>query len=62
MLEFFLYTTYILLDIKLRTGTRHKLPLARQFYIEFSVGEASQFTTTAKEANNETSWDKVFYL
>ena len=52
-----------LADIKLRTRTRRKLPMARQFYIEFSVGEASpQSTTAAKEAKNETSWDQVFYL
>ncbi|KAN0094924.1 hypothetical protein V8E55_003211 [Tylopilus felleus] len=49
-------------DIELRTRTQRKLPVARQFYVAFSVGEASHVTDSAKEARNRTSWDKVFYF
>lgn len=50
------------LDIELRTQTRRKLPVATQYYIEFSVGDISQPTITAKEAKNRTSWDNILYL
>ena len=51
-----------LLDIELHTQARRKLLVARQYYIEFSVGDVSRSTNRAKEAKNRTSWDNVFYL
>ncbi|KAF8548063.1 hypothetical protein OG21DRAFT_1607113 [Imleria badia] len=44
-------------DIELHTQKRRKLPVARQFYIEFSVGDTLRSTDIAKEANNRTFWE-----
>lgn len=49
-------------DIEVRTQTRRNLPIARQYYIEFSVGDTSRSTNHVKEAKNRTFWDNVFYL
>lgn len=49
-------------DIEVRTQTRRNLPIARQYYIEFSVGDTSRLTNHVKEAKNRTFWDNVFYL
>jgi len=49
-------------DIELRTQAGHKLPVARQFHVQFSIGDTSRSTNNAKEKKNLTSWDNCFYL
>ena len=49
-------------DIELRAPTRRKFPVARQYYVQFSVGNTSRSTNTVKEAKRRTSWDESFYL
>ena len=49
-------------DIKLRTQAGRKLPVARQFYVQFSIGNTSRSTNSAKEKKNLTSWDNIFDL
>ncbi|KAG6373795.1 hypothetical protein JVT61DRAFT_5940 [Boletus reticuloceps] len=46
-------------DIKLHNPARRKLPAARQYYVQFSVGDTSRSTNTAKEVGNRTSWDNT---
>ena len=54
--------TNFLSDIELRTQVRRKLPVARQYYIRFTVGDTSRSTQNAKETKNRTSWESIFYL
>ena len=49
-------------DIELRTPARRKLSVARQYYVQFSVGDTERSTNSVKEAKVCTSWDKTFYL
>ena len=51
-------------DIELRTQApaRGKLQGARQYYVQFSVGDTSRSTISVKEAKNRASWDETFYL
>ncbi|KAI9569410.1 hypothetical protein HD554DRAFT_2328018, partial [Boletus coccyginus] len=49
-------------DIELQTQAPRKMPLARQYYVQFTVGDTSRSTDGAKEARNRTSWDKNFYF
>ncbi|KAG6382047.1 hypothetical protein JVT61DRAFT_683 [Boletus reticuloceps] len=49
-------------DIELHAFARRKLPVARQFYVEFSVGDTLRSTDSAKESKNRTSWDKTFHF
>ncbi|KAG6374160.1 hypothetical protein JVT61DRAFT_4810 [Boletus reticuloceps] len=49
-------------DIELRIEKQRKFPVARQFYVEFSVGDTLRSTEIATEANNRTSWDKPLYF
>ena len=49
-------------DIKVRTQAGRNLPVARQFYVQFSIGDTSRSTNSAKEKKNLTSWDNAFYL
>lgn len=51
-----------LLDIELRTEARRKLPVARQYYIQFSVGDTLRATNSAKEVKSRTVWNEIFYL
>ena len=48
-------------DIALRTQARRKSLVARRYYLEFSIGDTSQSTNSAKEAKNHTSWDKKIF-
>ncbi|KAF8132077.1 hypothetical protein EV363DRAFT_1583662 [Boletus edulis] len=47
-------------DIELHSLKRRNLPVARQFYVEFSVSDTLRSTDSAKESKNRTSWDKKF--
>ena len=51
-------------DIELRTQAppRGKLRVARQYYVQFSVGDISRSTISVKEAESRTSWAETFYL
>ena len=49
-------------DIELRTQARRKLGVAKQYHIQFSVGDTLRSTKNAKKKNNRISWDEVFYL
>ena len=51
-----------LADIQLRTPARRKLLVAKQYLVHFSVDDTSRSTKHAKEKNNCTSWDEIFYL
>ncbi|KAF8550280.1 hypothetical protein OG21DRAFT_437731 [Imleria badia] len=53
-----------LLDIELRTEARRKLPVARQYYVQFSVGDTTRATKSAKEVKNQngTSWNEILYF
>jgi hypothetical protein len=48
-------------DIELGTPARRKL-VARQYYVQFSVGDTSRSTNSVKEAKIRTSWDETFHL
>ena len=52
------------LDFELRTqALRQFSVVARQFYVEFYVGdEAPRSTNAAKEQNNRTCWNENLYL
>ncbi|KAI9573464.1 hypothetical protein HD554DRAFT_2035274 [Boletus coccyginus] len=54
--------TIIVKDFELRARAQRKIPVARQYYIQFTVGATSRSTNSGKETRNRTSWDKVFYL
>jgi len=49
-------------DIELHTQTQRKFLGARQFYVQFSIGDTSWSTNNAKEKKNRTFWDNCFYL
>jgi hypothetical protein len=49
-------------DIELRTPARRKLTVAREYYVQLSVGDTSRSTNSVKEANILTSWGETFYL
>ena len=49
-------------DIELHTQKRRKPPVARQFYIDFSVGDTLRSTDIAKEVKNRTFWEKHLSL
>ena len=49
-------------DIELRTSARRKLPVARQYYVQFCVGDTSRSTSTVKEAQSRIFWDEDLYL
>ena len=49
-------------DIELRTQARRKIRVAKQYHIQFSVGDTLRLTKKAKEKNNCISWDDIFYL
>ncbi|KAH0826228.1 hypothetical protein J3R83DRAFT_5686 [Lanmaoa asiatica] len=49
-------------DIELRTQARRKFHAAKQYHVQFSVGDTLRSTKNAKEKKNCTSWDDVFYF
>ncbi|KAG6374155.1 hypothetical protein JVT61DRAFT_4803 [Boletus reticuloceps] len=49
-------------DIELRTEKRRRFHVARQLYVEFSLGDTLRSTDSAKETNIRTSWDKALYF
>ena len=50
------------LDIELRTPAPRKFAVARQYYVQISVGDTSRSTNSVKETKSRTSWDEVLYL
>ncbi|KAH0834198.1 hypothetical protein J3R83DRAFT_11510 [Lanmaoa asiatica] len=48
--------------IELRTPARRKLQVARQYQVQFSVGDTPRSTKQAKEKKNYTSWDEILYF
>ena len=48
-------------DIELRAHVGRKLPLPRQFYVQFSVGDAMRQTPTVDEKNKLTRWNQGLF-
>ncbi|KAH0826236.1 hypothetical protein J3R83DRAFT_5695 [Lanmaoa asiatica] len=49
-------------NIELRTQARRQFHAAKQYHVQFSVGDTLRSTKNAKEKKNCTSWDDVFYF
>ena len=44
-------------DVELGTQAPHESQLARQFYIEFTLGNVARSTNVAEEEQQRTCWD-----
>lgn len=60
--SFWYLSIYIFSDIELRTPPRRKFLQARQYQVQFSVGNTPRSTKQTKEKKNRASWDDNFYL
>ena len=49
-------------DIEFRTRAKRKLRVAKQYHIQFSVGDTLKSTKNARKKKNRISWDDVLYL
>ncbi|KAI9566408.1 hypothetical protein HD554DRAFT_1193734 [Boletus coccyginus] len=54
--------TIAIKDIQLQNQAQRKLPVARRYHVQFTVGDTSRSTNNAKEARKRTSWDENFYF